>query len=209
MALTSSKIKLTDELFLVEESTNRDLQKMMDRGPEPGNELRENTIIVDSDGVVLDGRLRWQVAEKWQIPILAQEVDKNPYFVRIAANSTRRSAEANALTYRTLFDMAGVTNWVKEGEKILMRDFGYSENMARRIINMIRLKESGSTEKPPDYLIGNEYKPTLNFVDNVNKKELQTLMKEIKKYSEANDLALGEALLFVVKNGMFAVRGWK
>lgn len=100
MALTSSKIKLTDELFLVEESTNRDLQKMMDRGPEPGNELRENTIIVDSDGVVLDRRLRWQVAEKWQIPILAQEVDKNPYFVRIAANSTRRSAEANALTSR-------------------------------------------------------------------------------------------------------------
>ena len=32
-------------------------------------------------------------------------------------------------------------------------------------------------------------------------------MKEIKAYAKANKMALGEAVLFVIKNGIFAVRG--
>ena len=199
--------KLTDDLFLVEESTHFTLTAFLKGGPTPNRQLEDPTVTVDQNGVILDGRLRWKIAQKWDIPVEVQEVNKNPYFVRIAANSSRRTEEANAFTYLTLFEMAGLDDWRTKGQSVLIKDFSYSENMADRIINLIKLKLSGDEENPPDYLIGNVWKPSINFRDLDAKKEAQGLMKEIKAYAKANKMALGEAVLFVIKNGIFAVRG--
>ena len=192
------------DLFFVEESSDRTLTAALEDSE--GFVAENATILVAENGEIIDGRLRYRVFEKWGIDYSVEVSNDNPYKIRLQRNSFRRRIEDNSLTFYNIFKKFQIKNWKEKGAAFIQEEFGYSFTTAHRTVNFIKNEVEGSPDrKVPDYLIGNLYKPTLNFSSEESKHEFQSLMRAIKLYAKANDLPLGNALLEVCKNGSWSL----
>lgn len=192
------------DLWHVEESTNKALLKLLEFGPGNLSVWEGATILVDKNSDIVDGRLRFKIATKWNLPFEVEVADKPGIMARLGANRTRRTLDENSLSVIKIFKEFEI-DWKKRGVEVLKENFGFNHSSSFRIIAYINSQLDPDSGPTPDYIRGFVYKPTVYFSDNTEKQAVQKALRQVKKWAQADGVDLGTKYAQVIEAGMIVV----